>query len=131
MSRDDERVREHPEERLAETSHMLDLRSALQELRAEAGAFRRGHRQIALHNKGGASMLLFSFDKDGSLPEHKANGTVVIQAIEGLLKVEAGGETYEMAPLSLLVLAPGVTHSVTAIELSALLVTIQRETIDH
>jgi len=128
MSTTNDRLREPPEERFAAPQHLFDLDSALAELRAEAHPSQRGRRQIMLYHRDGASIILFSFDEGGQLPDHKADGIVIIRALEGRLKVEAGGERYVLVPSSLLVLAPDVPHNVIATEQSALLVTICRET---
>ncbi len=52
---------------------------------------------------------------------------VAIQAVQGRLNVQAGEESYNLLPGMVVLLSPNVRHSVTAIERSALLVTIYRE----
>ncbi len=122
-----ERLREKPEERFAAPQHMFDLHAMLKALRAEPHPAQHGRRQETIYHHEAVTLILFSFEEGGSLPDHQANGTVTIQALEGRLQVQAGEEAYTLQPGNMVLLAPNIRHSVTATEQSALLVTVSRE----
>ncbi len=61
-----------------------------------------------------------------SVPEHKVDGELTIQCIEGRLSVQAHGRTIALAPGDLLFLAGGVAHAVHAEEDSSALLTLVR-----
>jgi quercetin dioxygenase-like cupin family protein len=60
------------------------------------------------------------------VPEHKVDGEVTIQCIEGRLDVHAYGRTIPLGPGELLFLAGGTPHSVEATEDSSALLTLIR-----
>lgn len=76
-------------------------------------------------------MVLFAFEAGGKLADHKANGLVTIHALDGALTVEAesetGRQTHELGAQGVLVLSPGVLHSVLAREASRMLLTVHLE----
>ena len=67
---------------------------------------------------------LFSFERFTGLPEHKVNGVVNIQVLRGKLRVTAGDQNYELSAGNLLILAPGVPHTVAAEQESEMLLTV-------
>ncbi len=64
--------------------------------------------------------------KGRSVPEHKVDGEMTIQCIEGKLTVHAHGLTIPLAAGELLFLSGGVPHSLTANEDSSALLTLVR-----
>ena len=56
--------------------------------------------------------------------EHKAQGAVSIQVIEGALTVNAAGSRHSLSAGCLLVLAPGIRHDVKAEVRSLMLLTV-------
>ena len=127
MSAQDERLRPHPSGRFAGDSHVFDLGRALSQLRAEAHSAQRGHRQVAIFHRAAVTTVLFAFEPGGELADHAANGLVTIHALEGCLTVQAAGETHELKTGMMIVLSPGVRHSVRAGEASAMLLTVHLE----
>lgn len=59
-----------------------------------------------------------------STPSHTAAGTITIQCLEGRVALEAHGKTQELKPNTLVYLKDAEPHAVTAIEDSALLITV-------
>lgn len=104
----------------------VNLVAAAAQLRAEAHASVAGHRQLAVVRHGPVSMILFAFEKDGRLKEHKSDGEVTIQVLRGQLSVEVAGETLVLRAGSLVALAPGQRHAVHALEESDMLLSIAR-----
>jgi quercetin dioxygenase-like cupin family protein len=118
------RERQDPDERFAGKVHLYDLGATGRGLREEQRAPRRGHRQITLVHDDGITVVLFDFEADGQLPDHAADGLVMIQVIAGRLDVTTAAETHSLAAGSLLVLAAGVRHDVSAREPSQMLLTV-------
>ncbi len=125
-----DRLREHPEERLAAPIQLVELAAASAALRAEPHAAVAGHRQKAIARHGPVTIILFAFEPDGLLKEHSAEGEVVLQLLRGRLLVTADEEEHTMGAGSLLVLSPGTPHSVRALEASDMLLTVHRRPID-
>ena len=113
-----------PQERFAHDILKFDLRAVAAKLAGEHNATNRGHRQIALYKLKQVTAALFCFDKGGSMPQHKADGTVLIQVIEGNITLKVGGEDVTLDAGGLLVLAPGTLHEVLANEETIMLLTV-------
>lgn len=120
----DTRLRLHPDERALSDSQIIDVGDALRCLRDEARPAERGHRQITLFKQDPVTMVLMSFEADGALPDHAADGVVTIQVIEGALTVRVDGVDHALDRGHVLVLKPGLTHSVEAMMPSAMLLTV-------
>lgn len=121
-----DRLRIHPEDRLAAAVQVVSLATTSARLRAELHAAVAGHRQIAVFRHGPVTMLQFVFEAGGLLKEHQADGVVTIHALKGRLLVIADEEPHELGPGELVALAPGVPHSVRAIGASEMLLTVHR-----
>ncbi|MEX2181612.1 MAG: cupin domain-containing protein [Gemmatimonadaceae bacterium] len=123
MSTDD-RLRTHPKERLAAPMQRIALAEAAAQLRAEPHAPVAGHRQVALVRRGPVGLILFVFEKDGHLKEHRTEGEVTIHVLSGRLSVTVGDEEMQLGPGELVSLAPGQAHSVRALEVSEMLLSV-------
>lgn len=125
---DEKRLRQHPAERFAAPEHSIDLHQAITALRREPHKGISGHRQIALYRHGPVECFMFVFEQHGSLADHAVNsGPVAIQVIEGTLSIKTPDAKHEMNAGSLLLLAPGVVHSVIAEQPSSMLLTVYRD----
>lgn len=125
MSTDD-RLRTHPKERLAAAVQRVDLARTAAQLRAEPHAAVAGHRQLALVRHGPLAVILFAFEKDGAIKEHRADGEVIIHALKGRLVVDVGDEAITLTAGTFVALAPGQRHAVRALEESDMLLSIAR-----
>ena len=121
-----ERLRQHPEERLGAPVQMVDLAATTARLRAESHAAVAGHRQIAVFRSGPVTLVQFVFDTDGLMKEHKAEGVVIIQVLAGKLVVIAEEEAHELCTGQLLALAPDVPHTVRALAPSEMLLAVYK-----
>lgn len=119
-----DRLRAAPSERFAGPAHAFDLKAALRDLRAEDHPARDGHRQVTIFHQSPITHVLFAFDEDGVLAEHRTNGTISIHSLEGQLLVHANGERYDLRAGQILILKPNVPHDVRATERSAMLLTV-------
>lgn len=119
-----ERLRAAPAERFAGLSHEVDLRAALESLRAEPHPAPHGRRQITVFHRSPVTTALFSFDAGGVLANHRTRGLVTIHVLEGQFLVNADGRAYDLRAGQMLVLNPDVPHDLRATVTSAMLLTV-------
>ncbi len=120
----EDRLRVRPEERFDSPVEQLDLVEALKQLLSEPIPERHGHRQITVYHQRPVTIILFAFDRGGKLPEHKADGLVTIQVLEGQMRVQVSGQDYTLRAGHIVVLKSDVPHSITAVHPSAMLLTV-------
>jgi quercetin dioxygenase-like cupin family protein len=72
----------------------------------------------------GARLVLFSFDEGQELTEHTAAVPVLLQVLDGRLRVAAGGEQIDLVPGGVVHLAERAPHSVLALEPTRMLLTM-------
>jgi quercetin dioxygenase-like cupin family protein len=125
-----DRLREHPEDRLASPVQAVDLTAVTARLRSEAHPAVSGHRQITLVRRGPVTVILFLFEPQGLLKEHRADGDVIIHVLSGQLQVTVDEEARELGASALLALAPGVPHSLRALVATEMLLTIHRRPVE-
>ncbi len=116
--------RRDPEDRFAGNEHLFDLSAAAHDLRREEQPAREGHRQVTLVHDDGVTVMLFDFEAGGRLPNHSADGLVMIHAIAGTIDVATPQTSHTIGAGSLLTLAAGVRHDVSAREPSQVLLTV-------
>ncbi len=123
-----DRLRPHPEERLAAPVQLVDLTTTVAGLRTEPHAPVGGHRQIAVYRHGPVTLLLFVFEPEAVLREHRVDGVVTIHCLAGHLRVVAEEEAHDLTPGRLIAIAPNVPHTVLALTGSEMLLTVHRGT---
>ena len=69
----------------------------------------------------GANVVLFSFDKGEELSEHTAAMPVLVQCLEGRLKVTGGGKTVDLVPGGMLHFPTRLPHAIYAQEPSKMM----------
>jgi quercetin dioxygenase-like cupin family protein len=69
-------------------------------------------------------VVLIALQRDARMPEHQTEGRVSLHVISGHIQVRASGRTFSLRTGGLLALDPAIRHDVTAIEESAVLLTI-------
>jgi quercetin dioxygenase-like cupin family protein len=119
-----DRIRTHPDERFAAPAQAFDLNAAVEALACEATANKQGHRQKTLYRHGQSSLALFLFEPGSELREHRTNGTVFIQILQGRLAVHVGDQRHDLAAGNVLVLSPGVPHALHAEQRTQMLLTV-------
>jgi quercetin dioxygenase-like cupin family protein len=124
MSEQNERLRQHPQERFRPPLLHIDLDKVAATLLAEPLPANRHHRQETLYRRHPITVALFLFEAGAELPAHLAEGVVTVQVLQGRLKMTAEGQTHDLPAGSLLVLAPGVKHDVHASEPTRMLLTV-------
>lgn len=69
-------------------------------------------------------LVVFAFDTDQELTEHRAASAAVVQVPRGRIDFTVAGETHEMTPASWLFMDADESHSLIAREPSILLLTL-------
>ncbi len=123
-SQSDDRLRTPPRERLAADVKQISLSQEAAKLRAEPPRSASGHRQVALVRHGRLSVILFVFEDGGFIKDHSAPGEVTIHVLNGNLTVGTPDGDAILGGGEILVLAPGVKHSVHAPVATDMLLTI-------
>jgi len=118
------RLREHPQRRFAAPEQFFDLQAAVEHLAAEPGMMAEGHRQIALYRHGPMTVGLFIFERGGRLPDHSAEGVVILHGLSGRFEVRTAQGSHALRPGQILILAPNVKHDIAALESSRMLLTV-------
>jgi quercetin dioxygenase-like cupin family protein len=77
-----------------------------------------------LVKEGPLRVLLVALDQGGELQEHSVDGPFSVQCLLGRAVVRVEGEAHELATGGLLVVDADIPHDVSAIEPSALLITM-------
>lgn len=132
MSTPEERRREYPGERFAQSVIQQDLVKLSRELKQEdlgSGHGERGHNQIELYRHKGTTVSLFYFEQGGHIPDHLVeDGSVIIQVLEGTICFQTKDAETHIHPASenLVILEPGIKHSIQAETESRVLLTIIR-----
>jgi quercetin dioxygenase-like cupin family protein len=125
MPSTERRVRPAPRDRFAGTEHLFNLAAEAEKLHAERLIPRNGHRQITLFRADGVAIVLFDFEANGFLKDHRADGIVTVQVLSGEIVMTTAKDTYVMPAGSLLARAPNVEHDVRASSASRLLLTVR------
>lgn len=132
---DDERLRAQPSERFDHPLMEFDLDEEIETIQEEdigEEHTERGHRRKQLYRHDNLTLNLLVFEEGGSIPEHNVpDGSVVIQVLEGRLRLETETGTREIGSGELVTLKPGVHHEPTALETSKVLLTIVRHSTEE
>jgi quercetin dioxygenase-like cupin family protein len=72
----------------------------------------------------GARVVLFAFDAGQELSEHTAAVPILLQVIDGRLRVGADGEHVELSPGGLVHIGARVPHEILALEPSRMVLTM-------
>ena len=81
-------------------------------------------RTTQLIREAGIRTFLLHLRADEEMPEHKVNGPITVQCLQGALQFRTGTEDEELIAGSLLTLAGGVPHALLARRASLLLITV-------
>jgi quercetin dioxygenase-like cupin family protein len=108
-----------------------DLRARLAALRADTALEAHGRDALTLVRDPSATVLLIALKTGGTLPPHHAPGAITVLVLEGRVAFQADRRRFELGAHELVTLEAHAEHAVTALESSALLITIcpQLETI--
>jgi quercetin dioxygenase-like cupin family protein len=79
---------------------------------------------VALAKTPNMEVIRMVLPKERPMPEHKVDGDMTLQCLEGEIDVDAHGRVVNLKPGEMLYLAGGVPHSVRALEDAVALMTI-------
>jgi quercetin dioxygenase-like cupin family protein len=80
-----------------------------------------GHHTVL--SVAGARVIALSFDQGQQMREHRTHHPVLLQALDGHVRVTTGGESHDLRPGGLLYLPNAQSHSVEALEPSRVTLT--------
>jgi quercetin dioxygenase-like cupin family protein len=101
----------------------FDMLAEVHRLKAET-TWSTGQNARTLIKYDNLRVVLIALDRGSRMPEHQTDGRLTIQVMYGHLEVRASGRTFNLRAGSLLALDHGLRHDVTAVEESAILLTI-------
>jgi len=94
----------------------------------QSAAYRRSGRTAkTLVNAGRLRVEVVALRKGASMAQHRAKGNVTIHVLRGALRVITPEGPADLGPGGLLVLAPNLTHAVTARRDASFLLTLTLE----
>ena len=93
-------------------------------LELSAAYLRSGRTARTLVNDGRLGVEVVALRKGASMARHRAKGSVSVHVLRGRLRVATAVGPTDLGPGGLVVLAPGVEHTVTARSDAAFLLTL-------
>ncbi|MDN5750888.1 MAG: cupin domain-containing protein, partial [Pseudonocardia sp.] len=105
----------------AEFAHMSDSElTAIEDLRASAPieAGKLGHHTVL--ETAGARVIVLAFERGHHMKEHRAPRPLLLQAVDGHLRITAAERTVDLRPGGLMHLPASMPHAVEAVEPSRL-----------
>lgn len=122
MSQSHERARVHPRERFAGTEKVFKLDEEFAALPNES-TMHGGHMQKALYRHKTVTTAIFAFEPDGTIDAHETECELTIHVLSGKLFIHTDQNEYTLGPNEMLLLDPGVTHDIKAVDATKLLMT--------
>jgi quercetin dioxygenase-like cupin family protein len=101
----------------------FDLTAELERLKDEA-TWSTGQNARTLIKYDNLRVVLTALKAGATMPDHQTDGRVSMQVLSGHVLVRASGRAFNLRGGGLLALDHGIRHDVTAIDESALLLTI-------
>ncbi len=114
------------DQRQAPTSVRIDLNQMIEQFRPSESASKR--RAEILIKQSDLRVVLITMLQGALLQEHTAPGPVLIQCLQGELRVTGGETPQDIQPGTVIYFQPGVQHAVEALTDGAFLLTIGWET---
>lgn len=103
----------------------FNLEEALRQARSEPGMQSPNGRVTHMLTRGpGLRFGLIAMKRGSQWQEHKTESRIIVQVIEGHIRFSLKERAWELSKGELLVLEPGIPHSVEALEDAAFLLTL-------
>jgi quercetin dioxygenase-like cupin family protein len=100
------------------------MATSIPDLLGEVDIPRDGTLSRVVHKNDRIRLVVFAFDTDQELTEHRSASAAIAQVPRGRIDFTVAGETHEMTPSSWLYMDPDESHSLVAREPSILLLTL-------
>lgn len=88
---------------------------------------RSGRNARTLLKNGALRATLVVLHAGGELSEHRAEGPITVQPLEGRIRFEVKGQTHELQPGQMLSLGGGVPHAVRSDDGATFLLTVSQQ----
>jgi quercetin dioxygenase-like cupin family protein len=108
---------------MAEPFMEFDLEADIHRLKAET-TWSTGQNARTLVKYEDFRVVLIALQRDARMPEHQTEGRLSLHVISGHVQVRASGRTFNLRTGGLLTFDPAIRHDVSAIEESAILLTL-------
>ena len=102
----------------------LDCGAEIAALRASDSYHRADHAAETVAKRSGLRLVIVALKAGGLMHEHHADAPITVHCLEGRIRFDVDGQSHELIPGCVLIVAAGLAHSVHAIEPSAFLLTI-------
>jgi quercetin dioxygenase-like cupin family protein len=109
---------------VADSLVVVDLAAELEALQASDSYQAADHAAKTIAKQSGVRVVLIAFKPGGHMDEHKADSAITVQGVHGHVEFNVVDRAIELTPGSLLTVAAGMSHHVTGIDESAVLLTI-------
>jgi len=93
-------------------------------LRGSDSYRRADHAAETVAKQSGLRVVIVALKAGGLMHEHHADAPITVHCLEGRIRFDVDGQSHELTSGCVLIVAPGLPHSVHAIKQSALLLTI-------
>lgn len=102
----------------------IDLNQEITRLEAEASSEESGRKSKMLIKHPEFRIVLITMRTGSRWEDHKTNARICLHVLRGDIRFHTANSTIDLRPGQLITLAPGVVHSVDAVEESAFLLTL-------
>ena len=102
----------------------LDLPEEIHQMRASVPPGGRRHLSKSLVRAADVRLVLMVLEAGARIDEHRTEGRMTIQGVDGHVRVRSGESTFDLVPGQLLVLERDIPHALEAVEESSVLLTI-------
>jgi quercetin dioxygenase-like cupin family protein len=107
----------------ADLNH-IDLNQEITGLQAEASSEESGRKSKMLVKHPEFRIVLITMRTGSRWEDHKTNSRICLHVLRGHIRFHTADDAFDLRPGQLFTLAPGVVHSVDAVEESAFLLTL-------
>ena len=107
----------------ADLNH-IDLNQEITRLQAEASSEESGRKSKMLVKHPEFRIVLITMRTGSRWEDHKTNARICLHVLRGDVRFHIANDAFDLRPGQLITLAPGVVHSVDAVEESAFLLTL-------
>jgi quercetin dioxygenase-like cupin family protein len=107
----------------ADLNH-IDLNQEITRLQAEASSEESGRKLKMLVKHPEFRIVLITMRTGSRWEDHKTNARICLHVLRGDIRFHTANGAFDLRPGQLITLAPGVVHSVDAVEESAFLLTL-------
>lgn len=115
---------DHPVSQMTETLPTFDLNEVIAQLRHEPAYEKSGRSARTLAKYSDFRIVLTVLKEGAHIQEHKTEGRITVQVLDGRLRMQLPERTVELAAQNVVLLGWAVKHDVEALVESAFLLTI-------